>query len=441
MRKRTMLCCSVLVLTSVLATPTITFAEDYASQIQEKSRAIEQHQQQIESNNQLLESLNAQKEENTGNLTSLISEMEKTEKEVAHLQQTIQQTQEDISKLEDEISYLKDAIAKRAVKIEAQVRYMQTDSPGDSFLEAIWTSESIVEAFEKMFAMAELTSASQTTLKQQKEDKEAVERKHQELNTQLASQGQRASELQQLVLEQANRRTQLETTIANLQSQSETANSQNAELQAQVAKAQELITTYKQQEEERRQAEQQSAIAARLSQENNHVASTLVRTEPSAAVVNTTQVSPVDNTSVEVPIVQSAGYISGGGHYASPSPSYIAAVNGGVPGQCTWYVYNRVAQLGAPIPYRKMGNGGEWGTYARSYGYTVTNTPQAGTIVSFTSSVPGMSYYGHVAFVESVNPDGSIVVSEMNVQGAFVISTRTIPASTAALGQYIHVGL
>lgn len=437
MKKRTMLCCSVLVL---MTSPVVTFAEDYASQIQQNNQEIEQHQQKIDSNNQLLESLQAQQQENHGNLTTLVSEMEQTEKEVNQLQQTIQKTQEEISKLEEEISYLKDAIAKRGVKIEAQVRYMQTDRPGDSFLETIWTSESIVEAFEKMFAMAELTSASQATLKQQKEDKEAVERKREELHTQLASQGRRAANLQQLTIDQSNRRQQIEKTLAELQTQSDQANSQNVELQAQVAKAKELIASYKQQEEERQRAEQQSALAARLSLENNHAASTLVSTE----VVTPVAVIPEPlNSGMSQPTtsVQSTGYMTGGNHYAAPDPSYIAAVNGGVPGQCTWYVYNRLAQLGAPIPYRQMGNGGEWGAYASSYGYAVTNTPQAGTVVSFTSGVPGMSYYGHVAFVENVNSDGSIEVSEMNVQGQFVISTRTIPAHIAALGQYIHVGL
>jgi surface antigen len=34
--------------------------------------------------------------------------------------------------------------------------------------------------------------------------------------------------------------------------------------------------------------------------------------------------------------------------------------------------------------------------------------------------------YGHVAVVESVNADGSIVVSEMNYAGWNVVSSRTV---------------
>ena len=49
--------------------------------------------------------------------------------------------------------------------------------------------------------------------------------------------------------------------------------------------------------------------------------------------------------------------------------------------------------------------------------------------------------YGHVGFVERVNADGSLFISEMNVQGVNVISTRTIPAGVAAQATYINFGL
>lgn len=45
--------------------------------------------------------------------------------------------------------------------------------------------------------------------------------------------------------------------------------------------------------------------------------------------------------------------------------------------------------------------------------------------------------YGHVAFVEKVNADGSIIISESNVKGLGVISYRTIDADDAAQLDYI----
>ena len=47
------------------------------------------------------------------------------------------------------------------------------------------------------------------------------------------------------------------------------------------------------------------------------------------------------------------------------------------------------------------------------------------------------SYYGHVAFVERVNDDGSIVISESNVKGLGIISYRTLDANTADQLSYI----
>ena len=40
-----------------------------------------------------------------------------------------------------------------------------------------------------------------------------------------------------------------------------------------------------------------------------------------------------------------------------------------------------------------------------------------------------MAPYGHVAYVERVNKDGSIFISEMNWIAPYIVSTRTISAS------------
>ncbi|MGM9898130.1 MAG: glucosaminidase domain-containing protein [Enterococcus faecalis] len=106
-------------------------------------------------------------------------------------------------------------------------------------------------------------------------------------------------------------------------------------------------------------------------------------------------------------------------------------------GNCTQYVYNRITQLGRHIDLT-MGNGKDWGVTGQARGYEVSRTPQAGTAVSFPAGVLGAdSVYGHVAFVEKVNQDGSIYISEMNVQGLNVVSTRTIPATQTSMLSYI----
>lgn len=103
-------------------------------------------------------------------------------------------------------------------------------------------------------------------------------------------------------------------------------------------------------------------------------------------------------------------------------------------GYCTWYVYNRRAELGRPVG-SFWGNATTWASYARNAGFVVNGTPAVGSVLQNSWQAGG---YGHVAVVESVNSDGSIFVSEMNYVGWNIRSTRTISAGEAASYNYIH---
>lgn len=107
-------------------------------------------------------------------------------------------------------------------------------------------------------------------------------------------------------------------------------------------------------------------------------------------------------------------------------------------GQCTWYVYNRITQLGGRVD-NFMGNGGEWGTKGSALGYKTTQKPTVGYAVSFHPGVAGSSrLYGHVAFVEAVGPDG-ILVSEGNVVSPLTVSYRVIPNSIARSNNVTYI--
>ena len=86
----------------------------------------------------------------------------------------------------------------------------------------------------------------------------------------------------------------------------------------------------------------------------------------------------------------------------------LGADNGFDYGYCTWWVANKRS-----IPWR--GNAGQWWWNARPFGFAEGPTPRVGAIL-----VMGTTYnsaLGHVAYVESVNANGSFVVSEMNWWG------------------------
>lgn len=103
-------------------------------------------------------------------------------------------------------------------------------------------------------------------------------------------------------------------------------------------------------------------------------------------------------------------------------------------GYCTWYSYNRRAQLGMPVG-SFWGNASSWAYMARAAGYTVDRTPTVGAVMQDSYSAGGL---GHVAVVESVGADGSITISEMNYAGWNVMSYRTLSAGQAAGYNFIH---
>ena len=113
-------------------------------------------------------------------------------------------------------------------------------------------------------------------------------------------------------------------------------------------------------------------------------------------------------------------------------------------GQCTWGAFNRMAQIGRPIEWFSGdgGNGGSWGASARAKGYTVVKgKPTVGWAASFYGGLAGSTPpYGHVAVVEYVNPDGSMLVSETNVvsSGSGTRSWRVINKETVAQTEFIQ---
>lgn len=84
-------------------------------------------------------------------------------------------------------------------------------------------------------------------------------------------------------------------------------------------------------------------------------------------------------------------------------------------GYCTWYAKNRRMDLP-----NSLGNADTWVSRAAAQGLATGSQPRAGAV-----GQRGM----HVVYVESVNGDGTITISEMNREGWNVVSSRTVPAS------------
>jgi surface antigen len=90
-------------------------------------------------------------------------------------------------------------------------------------------------------------------------------------------------------------------------------------------------------------------------------------------------------------------------------------------GWCTWYVANKRLAAGLPMP-TNLGNASTWAVRAAAYGLATGRTPRVGAAV-----VTATRGAGHVAYVERINSDGTIWISEMNSRGQVSIE-NTAPA-------------
>lgn len=97
-------------------------------------------------------------------------------------------------------------------------------------------------------------------------------------------------------------------------------------------------------------------------------------------------------------------------------------------GQCTQWAWYKRQDLPSTL-----GNANAWARNAAAAGYLVNNVPAAGAVIQTSSG-----WYGHVGYVEAVNGDGSIVVSEMNYGIPWRVIRSTIPASAVGNFNYIH---
>lgn len=101
-------------------------------------------------------------------------------------------------------------------------------------------------------------------------------------------------------------------------------------------------------------------------------------------------------------------------------------------GYCTWWTSKRRAEQGYPIP-QHWGDAHSWDLNAMLAGYRVDSTPSKYSIMQSDAGA-----LGHVAFVEDVSSDGSWTISEMNVKGWNILSSRTFTAAQAKDFSFIH---
>ncbi len=100
-------------------------------------------------------------------------------------------------------------------------------------------------------------------------------------------------------------------------------------------------------------------------------------------------------------------------------------------GYCTYYVASQMK-----ITFG--GNAKSWLANAKASGYVTGKEPAVRSAVVMTGPTGAMRRYGHVAYVNSINDDGTITISEMNYDHFNRIDTRTISANDSSIRGYIY---
>ena len=139
----------------------------------------------------------------------------------------------------------------------------------------------------------------------------------------------------------------------------------------------------------------------------------------------------------------SSNYTNGNPFYPSFAPNAPSNQLDGALGNCTWYAYGRLLDLGASKTQLGYftGNANTWATTAPST--WVDNTPAVNSIAELdaNSGFP----LGHVAVVESLNSDGTITVTESSSglipTGNWMFLWRHRTVSPNWFSHFIHVPL
>lgn len=396
---------------------------------------------QIETVNSSIANINEKKSAVNSTIDTLAKELSDVQTKIDTTQAKKAEVQEQIETLKAEIAKLEKVIAERNSRLEEQARSVQTNG-ARSYLDFLLNAESLSDAVSRIGVVMDLMGANRELMQQQAEDKKQVESKEEAQQEKLAEQEAAEKELASLQTELNDTFSKNKVLLANL-SQEEVA---------EIAKRDGLVAEkeafQKRLAEEKAKAEAEAAriaeasrqaLAAQASQSQTTATQTSYEA-PTAAASTASTSTASSSTSTPAAQTQTSSYTyTAGGGFPAVDPSFRASLNGGYFGQCTYYVFNRMAQVGTPIGHSMMGNAAEWPSYARSYGYSVSHSPSAGSAIVFQQGLAGADpTYGHVAFVEAVNADGSLYISEMNVRGLNVISYRTISASVAARATYIR---
>jgi len=369
----------------------------------------------VEEKNKKINELKLQEDKAADEVSSIQKELDQIEVRAKDLAEENTKLTADIIELDRKTQDLNMRIARRREQMNKQVRSIQLHNSGSSLIKILLDSESLTDLLTRCCAVACLLHAGHSILNDHLNDVREVHKKSR----------QSFERMQQLQINQAEveiakktgeqRRADLHLAQVNLAiaRTTEESDRDNLLIQKAEAKAQAVAVAKRQQEEaEQLKKAQQESQAQTVTLETKPE-----ETQPSFSPIP----KPAFPASQEKKKENASNAIPKKGGITSGENMNWTVEYGFYWGQCTWYV-NSVFNHRIP---QTWGNAANWSSAARADGRNVSAIPRANSIACYQPGCEGASEFGHVAVVNSINPDGTYNISESNVEGLGIISSRS----------------
>jgi surface antigen/peptidoglycan hydrolase CwlO-like protein len=332
---------------------------------------------QNSTNQNLVDSLQAQ-------ATSYQDAINQLQSQISGLQSSISTNQAKQADIQQQIVQAEDQITQEKAVLADDIQTMYVDGVPTT-LEMLASSQNLSQFIDKQEYRTSVQDKLQATLTE-------IAKLQAELQTQ-------KTQVDQLIGEEQYQQSQLNSAQAQQDSLLNYNQAQQAAYNAQIAS----------------NASQIASLRAQQAAENAQLGSGLFATGNCGGGYPTQATSPW------------------GGYWGCNYPQDNTVDNWGMYNrECVSYTAFKVNQTFG-YNANDWGNAIQWPGAARASGLTVTSTPAVHTV-----AIWNVGAYGHAMWVEAVNPDGSILVSQFNYSYNGTYSEMEVSASQAATFQYIH---
>lgn len=189
----------------------------------------------------------------------------------------IEDTKQEIAKLQEEIKILKERIEKRNELLKDRARSFQETGGAVSYIDVLLGAQSFSDFIDRVGAVATIVEADQSILKEHQKDKEELEQKQKQVESELASLEKMKSELEALKTQLNGQKAEKDKLMASLKKEEDHMHAEMVDLEeekeilaAQEAAIQKAIQNEKaRQAELARQAEIARKQAAAAAKQNN----------------------------------------------------------------------------------------------------------------------------------------------------------------------------